>query len=327
MPFQPAFPPQFLELFMTRRFLVGAWLLFGWLTLNAHAQAPASVLVYNLYSSSPTAPWQEDTRLVLTNTSETEAVSVHLFFVSNSCQVADQFATLSANQTLSVLASDADPGIRGYVIAVAVNTQTGCPIKFNYLIGEAAIKLNTGHQALLAAEGIAALSENPADCSETANLAELKFDGARYGLLPRVLAIDHCRSRFDGNQATLIVNRIGGDLRKEAAQTGVLVGLFFDDAEGAYSFSLGGNCQAVWLNFPSVPFPQQPFFDRVLQSGRGCWAKLYSGARDLALMGTFLNFNLNARTDSRLFTGGHNLHHLTSTTAATLTIPVTPPNG
>ena len=47
-------------------------------------------------------------------------------------------------------------GNRLYIVAVASNLVTGCPVDFNYLIGDAYVKLSSGHAANLAAEGFAA---------------------------------------------------------------------------------------------------------------------------------------------------------------------------
>ena len=83
-------------------------------------------------------------------------VYLHLFWIDgNTCTISDNFICLTANQTASVLASDLDPGTRGYLIAVAVDGDTGCPIEFNHLIGDAYVKLASGHQANLPAESIA----------------------------------------------------------------------------------------------------------------------------------------------------------------------------
>lgn len=81
-------------------------------------QAPSSILVYNLYASSLTDPSQRDTNLSITNVNNSQAAWVHLFLVANSCAVADFYVCLTANQTTSLLASDIDPGIMSYAIAI-----------------------------------------------------------------------------------------------------------------------------------------------------------------------------------------------------------------
>jgi hypothetical protein len=148
-------------------------------------QAAGSVLIYNFYASSASNPALENTRLNLTNTSETEDLSVHLFFVDGeTCSVADNYVCLTKSQTMSFLMSDIDPGVSGYVVAVAVNSRTGAPIFFNQLIGDAYIKLASGHTANLGAEAIAAQVADPASTNASAMTATLNFDNVSYNALP-----------------------------------------------------------------------------------------------------------------------------------------------
>jgi hypothetical protein len=56
---------------------------------------------------------------------------------------------LTANQTTTFLASEQDPGTTGYHLAIAVDGVNGCPINFNFLIGDEYIKLESGHFANL----------------------------------------------------------------------------------------------------------------------------------------------------------------------------------
>src|SRR5262245_27391193 len=84
-------------------------------TSEASDQKAGSLLFYNAYTSSASAPATQNTRINITNTSSIFAVSVHLFFVDGAtCSVADSFLCLTANQTASFLAADVDPGISGY---------------------------------------------------------------------------------------------------------------------------------------------------------------------------------------------------------------------
>src|SRR5215471_16008067 len=63
-----------------------------------------------------------------------------------------------SNQKASFTTSDADPGTRGYIVAVAVDGLTGCPANFNFLIGDEYVKYASGHAANLGAEAIAAIA-------------------------------------------------------------------------------------------------------------------------------------------------------------------------
>ncbi len=84
-------------------------------------QKAGSVLVYNVYTSSTANPAAQNTTMAITNTSSSSAAFVHLFFVANNCSVADRFICLTAQQTASIDAFSEDPGITGFLIAVAAD--------------------------------------------------------------------------------------------------------------------------------------------------------------------------------------------------------------
>jgi hypothetical protein len=289
-------------------------------------QKAGSLLVYNLFSSSGSAPNTQNTRLSMTNTHATQPVAVHLFLVDgSSCSVADAFICLSQNQTASFLAADFDPGTTGYIVAIASDPVTGCPINFNYLIGDEFIKLASGHAANLPAESIAAIPGALPTCNDNSVTAQLNFNGVSYNRLPRVLADSNIPSRQDGNDTLLVINRIGGNLATGAATLGTLFGLLYDDAEAGFSFSLAGGCQ-LRGSFGATGFPRTvPPVNTIIPAGRTGWLKIYHQTEDIALLGAAINFNANAGTQSGAFNQGHNLHKLTLSSAATLTIPVFPP--
>jgi hypothetical protein len=289
-------------------------------------QKAGSVLIYNIYTSSPTSASAQNTRINITNADAGQSVAVHLFFVDgNSCTAADAFIYLTPNQTASFLASDIDPGVTGYLVAVATDSETGCPINFNSLIGDEYVKFSSGHAANLGAEAFAALIGALPVCDETSATAVLNFDGVSYNQAPRVLAASHIPSRADGNDTLLILNRIGGNLLTGANTIGDLFGILYDDAEQPLSFTLSGGCQlraSLTNNFPRTT----PRFEPFIPSGRSGWMKLY-GASDIGLLGAVINFNPNTAMSAAAFNQGHNLHKLTFTTAATLTIPIFHPTG
>src|SRR5262249_29846639 len=186
-------------------------------TSEVSDQKAGSVLFYNFYTSGATSGAGQNSRINITNTSTTSAAFVHLFFVDGSnCSVADSFICLTTNQTSSFLASDVAPGVSGYIVAVASSGVTGCPVAFNFLIGDEYVKLSTGHQANLGAEAFAALYNGVLPgCDANSVTAVLSFDGvvgAGYNRAPRVLALDNFGSRADGNDTVVIINRVGGNL-------------------------------------------------------------------------------------------------------------------
>jgi hypothetical protein len=285
-------------------------------TTPAYQQKPGSLLIFNLYTSTAN-PSLSDTRITLTNTNSVNPTFVHLFFVDGTnCSVADQFISLTQNQTVSMLASDIDPMVTGYIIAVTTDV-SGCPAIANDLIGESFVKFESGHMANLPAIGVSGLTAGTQLCSTNSVTATLAFDGVQYNELPRALAVDSLPAPATGNSTMLIVNRIGGDLANGASTLNNLNGLLFDDLEASQSFVLtGGTCQLRGIlgnNFPRTA----PRFTTVIPAGRTGWMKFWS-ISDQAITGTMINEATNG------FSQGHNLHELTTTAAATLTIPVFP---
>jgi hypothetical protein len=287
-------------------------------------QKAGSILIYNIYTSS-TDPTKQNTRINLTNTNPTRDIQVHLYFVAEGCAVADSYVCLTPNQTTSFVTSDFDPGTTGYIVAVATD-QLGCPINFNYLIGDEYVKFSTGHAANLGAQAISAIAGGLTACDQNSVIATLNFDGVSYSTLPRTLAVSNIGSKADGNDTILIVNRIGGNLGIGAASLGTLFGIFYDDAENAVSFSVTGGCQlrgSVSNNFPRTT----PRFEQLVPAGRTGWLKLYRQEADLAMTGSVINFNPNSTSSAGAFNQGHNLHALTLSSGGSYIIPVFPPPG
>ncbi|HWQ35732.1 MAG TPA: hypothetical protein VNQ79_23005 [Blastocatellia bacterium] len=283
-------------------------------------QKAGSVLIYNLYASSSTDPSKENTRINITNTNDSEGTFVHLFFVDgNTCAVADSFICLSKSQTTSILASDVDPDIRGYIVAVTVN-RDGTPSNFNYLIGDEYVKLASGHAANLGAEALEAHFGGritaPGPSSDTTY--GLNFNGVQYDALPRVLALDNIASPKDGNDTLLIVNSVRGNLASGIVGAGSIFGILFDELESGYSFSVSGGCQL--RASLSDAFPRTtPRLTNVIPAGSTGWMKFWAVA-DRAILGAAINKNTS--TGATSFNGGHNLHKLTFTTTAIFDMPV-----
>lgn len=293
----------------------------------ANAQRPGSMLIYSVYTSSASTANTQNTRLSLTNTSTTSMATVHLFFVSReSCQTSDTFVCLTPNQTVSFLASDLDPGTTGYVIAVAVAGDTGCPVQFNHLIGDEFVKFSSGHQANLGAESIAALNSQPAICDPLQQRAELRFNGVSYGMLPSIVALDSVPSRADSNNTMWFLVRLDGNLATGSFTQTTITGTLYDDSE--MGFSIGSYnilCQLIGTILPSA-LPGGRRFDTVVPAGRTGWLQLsLSGTTPRGVLGAQINFNPNTRSSSSAYSQGHLLHKLSLTNNTALTIPVIPP--
>ena len=283
-------------------------------TSEASDQKQGSLLFYNTYTSGATSGNTQNTRINITNTSVTSAAFVHLYFVAEGCAIADSYICLTATQTASFLASDVDPGISGYIVAVAVDGVVGCPTSFNWLIGDEYVKFTSGHAANLGAVAFSALYNGRLPgCDANSVTALIAFDGvvgAGYNRAPAVLALDNIGSRADGNDTLVIINRAGGNLGIGAFTLGTLFGLLYDDAENVLSFSVTGGCQlrnTISNNFPRTT----PRFETFVPAGRTGWAKIYNQTGVIGILGAAINLNPNAASSAGAFNGGHNLHHLT----------------
>jgi len=295
---------------------------------EASDQKPGSALVYNLFTSSVSNTNTEETEISVSNTNAAQAVGIRFFFINGSDgAVTQRLVTLNANQTAGLFASQVAPGVRGYVIAVAVNQATSCPVSFNFLRGSAHIKLPAGagiRQTKLPAVALAALYTGTlGGCAAGSPSARLNFDGASYNRLPRVLAADSLLSRADGNDALLVVNRMSGSLLTNVTPIGILSGIVFDDTENPFEFStLRSNCQtsaSLSNSFPRLV----PRFDNVIFPGRSGWLNFFATG-GAGLLGAVINFNPNAGASAPAFSHGRNLHLVTLAPNSSLDIPVSP---
>lgn len=298
-------------------------------TSEASDQKQGSILFYNTYTSGATSGNTQNTRINITNTSVTSAAFVHIFFVAEGCGIADSFICLTANQTASFLASDIDPGVNGYIVAIANDGVNGCPVGFNWLIGDEFIKFSSGHSANLGAVAFAALfTGTMPGCDSNSVTAAVRFNGVAgsgYNCAPAVLALDNVGSRADGNDTLVIVNRVGGNLGIGASTLGTLFGLLYDDAENVTSFSVNGSCQlrqTLSSNFPRTT----PRFETFIPAGRTGWLKLFNQTGAIGIVGAAINLNPNSASSGGAFSGGHNLHHLTLNCSESYVLPVFPPS-
>ncbi len=288
---------------------------------------PGSLLLYNLYTSSVSGETSQNTRLSITNVG-TSTTFAHLFFIDGAtCNVSDTFACLSPNQTSSFLASEIDPGVTGYVVAIAVNEE-GCPISFNNLIGSAHVKFATGHTAVLSAQAVPAIYDGVLN-SCTSSMAEtvIKLDGNEYGKAPATLVADTIFSQADRQSTMLIVNPVGGNLNTADSvnKIGSISGQVFDEAERGYSFVASINrCQlrdTMNDNFPRITTR----LSRVISSGKV--GMMWFATTDKApIAGSIITFNPDVRQNALGFNQGHNLHYSALTDKATYTIPIFKPH-
>ncbi len=289
------------------------------------ANRPGSVLVIPFFASNASAPQSENTRFSLTNTNNSRAATVHIFLIEDDGpSMSDMFSCMTPNQTQVFLASEIDPNTAGYAVVVAVDLVSGCPIAFNYLLGSAEVMLASGHAGTLVAEAFTSQAGPAAVCGAANTTAELRFDGQDYSRAPRVLVVDNLSSPADDSQGVLIIDRLGGNLLQGGSTLGQLVGIVFNDTESTFSFGLNTSRRQLRLRI-NDGFPRTtPRFGEIVPSGRSGWMKVWLNS-DGAILGALLVFSPKTRASASAFNGGRNLHKLTLTQAARLTIPIFPP--
>lgn len=282
-------------------------------------QKLGSVLIYPLALSGAAAS-QENTRISITNHNTASNAFIRLLFINGvNGAVTDTFICLTGGQTATFIHSDVDPGVRGFLVGISIDSITGVPNNFNQLFGEASVKLAGGHQAGYKAEAIAAIAANPASVS--GSNATLAFDGTSYNRLPRALAVDRLKSTADGNSTILALCRVDGNYNFALGGLGAMTGATFNDAAQAAPFTLTGAPQEFITL--SDTFPITPVYSQLISAGRSGWLQVWRNA-DAPLIGATLNFNPSAGSSSSQFNGGHNLRKLTLTAAGSITLLIIP---
>src|SRR5262249_713400 len=135
--------------------------------------------------------------ITLTNTNPRDSVIARVFFIHDGV-FEDQFITLVANQSRTLLASKESPNMIGYVMAVAVNSQ-GLPTQFNWLISAATLGDDFGNAASYNAFAVAKRSAGPVNFNDGAQSSSIKFDNTDYDRLPKVSAIDSLQNQNPGS--------------------------------------------------------------------------------------------------------------------------------
>lgn len=268
---------------------------------------PGSVLFYSRYSSNPANPSMGDTQINITNVSQNAAASVHLFMVDGAtCSIADSFVGLTPNQTASFLVSDYDPGISGYIVAVAVGP--GGPTQFNHLIGSEFIRETNGVSAYLQAMTVAKRSAGDV-VPDGSGQTVLNFNGVDYEQLPSSIAVATFNSQtVDSNMLSIFSPStnlmIGG-----VVSTSVFT-LLYNDAEVSLSSSFTVNCY-LYNSFVAL-FNRGGGINRHVPSGRTGWIRMTASGRPI--MGSVLG-------KGPVFTGGHNLHALALLGSYSIIVP------
>ncbi|MEP7342173.1 MAG: hypothetical protein ABI977_30870 [Acidobacteriota bacterium] len=279
-------------------------------------QKPGSVLFYNRYTSNPTSPLREDTALNLTNTHPTDTVNVRIFFVSGAtCQTEESVLCLTPRQSVSLLASDIDPGSRGYVIAIACDA-AGQPTQFNWLVGNAVTRqpnVSGSYSATLSALAVAKRTGGAVVAS--GGNAEMVFDDAMYDRLPGQLMIDNVPSQGGLNASAItfyrpLANLAGGNSNAAVQVSG------WSDAQGQTVNSSGTVSTACYGEVNVSALRLSPIqVSQLIPAGSNAW---------FALSTADLQPLLGAQLNSGPFSSGSTARALVFSAEYRIRVPVVP---
>ncbi|HEX4949641.1 MAG TPA: hypothetical protein VFZ34_23395 [Blastocatellia bacterium] len=230
--------------------------------ISGPSEATGSLLVFPYFNSDLANGW--DTRITIANTDVYRregtigpvltTAYVHIFLIDGAtCYQSDQFVCLTPNATLSFLASDLDPDVRGYVIAVAVDRDTGNLVNQNSLIGDAFVS-EGNYGGNYGAEGFQAYGDPGINQDGVIHFGNL-MNGYDYAPTRFAFSI---QSPIDAPGQRIVTASISGDVNTgEFAGAGQYgIGYVYNGNEkpfGSFSaFHLGG-CQAVSIITPTLP--------------------------------------------------------------------------
>jgi hypothetical protein len=235
-------------------------------------QKAGSILVFPFYTSASDGAFSgADTLLQITNVSNGAAVSggapnyqfLHLFFINGAnCSPADTFVCLTPNGSVQIKASDYDPTVTGYLIAIAVDAQ-GRPIANNAFVGSAYVRDESnrvigsyGAEALLAVQDISITAIFGSSCVVRQNVVPAPYGQPTGSPQPdgsvALQFYEPAPSQFSAQvqdpaaaDEVIVLASYSGDLGTrlvDIQQSGVGVAYRADEAPASFQPQLGAGC-------------------------------------------------------------------------------------
>lgn len=237
----------------------------------ASSTKAGSVLFFHKYTSDTARANEVNTLITVTNTNPRDSVIVRVFFVHD-CVFEDQFITLVANQSRTLVAGKESPNVTGYVMAVAVNSQ-GLPTQFNWLIGSANLRGEAGHEASYNAFSVAKRSAGPVMFNLGGQSSDIKFDNTDYDRLPKMAAIDSLQNQ-DSVSGPAVATDVAlysplSDMTGLTQNSYKLTATAFDDSGNGVAQELDVDCSLnksvnqIWTETP---------FNAIISGNRLGWA-------------------------------------------------------
>jgi DNA-binding beta-propeller fold protein YncE len=216
-------------------------------------QKAGSVLVFPYYTSAADGSFaRSDTLLQISNVCNGPSTIsgvpnysfLHLFFINGeNCSPADTFVCLTPNGSIQIKASDYDPMVTGYLIAIAVDA-SGAPVQNNCFIGAAYTRVNNQTLDSYGAEAFWKLTPGPAPV--TGGNATISLDGMSYDAAPVQFSVQ-VQDPAAADEFIILASVSGnlGTKLNDAGQVGAGVLYRADEAPASFQPQIGGGCQSV----------------------------------------------------------------------------------
>jgi hypothetical protein len=218
-------------------------------------QKAGSLLVFPYYTSAADGSFSKsDTLITISNVCNGAATFagvpnysfLHLFFINGqNCSPADTFVCLTPNGSIQIKASDYDPTLTGYLIAVAVDSQ-GRPTQNNCFIGSAFVRDDAN--GVIDSYGAEAFWKySPGSVSAAVgSSAAINLSGADYDLAPvQFSAQVQDPAVADEFIVLASVNGNLGTALGATSQTGAGVLYRADESPASFQPQIGAGCFSV----------------------------------------------------------------------------------
>ena len=293
-------------------------------SLGASEMKPGSLLVFPRFASGIYG----DSRLYITNTHPTQKARVRLFFtgMADSTAMNETIIVLFPNQTTELNPNDLAPNQKGWVMATAIDNRY-LPLNFNFLIGSARVKDQSGNAFGYTALGVAKNSAGSLPRNEDLQTATITFDGENYDRLFSTMAVAGLPSQVD-NTTFFGYARPPASILDPVNIRGSVQTTVFDELLDQNSATIGGIEVRMGQVRGNITGP--PVTSTILKGHRG-WMRLAPGSPIFAWTNGAPTTPFAAQPDSSNWTGGIGggvtLHALTLTESFQLKTLSTNPNN
>ena len=236
-------------------------------SLGASEIKAGSVLIFPRFTSGTYG----SSHISITNTHPTRPARVRVVFsgLADATGVTEAIITINPNQAKTVDANEFAPNQKGWLLATTIDN-IALPVNFNFLIGSAQVREQSGLVNSYNALSVAKNSVGSAPRNTDQQTADLKFNDLDYDRLSATLAAATVWSQFD-NTTTLGYIRPPASLLDPINTRGSVAATIHDDLLNQAGATIGGIEVKLGTVKPTLTSP--PITNSIVKGHRG-WLKL-----------------------------------------------------